>query len=804
MRLVVFIISLFLYAQAVACTYTSPGSCVPTDAGVDTEQPVLGENGGTPGAVILKGATSGSAEIIPQAVAGNVVINPPTISGTIAANASSPLVLNTTTGFLTCPTCMVNTTTSGPNTVWGNFTGSSAVSIANSVASCSSSNSALQYIPNSGISCATNFITTSNLNSALPSISTSQFYIGTGAAGSAQGATGATAESLLPITQSGTGAVQRTLDSKVKDIVNAYDFGASGSIQSTTCSISSSSTSMSLGSAIDFANGQGIRCNGAGASYSLGNPSGLSVTATGTTGSTHYQYQVACLDAAGGMSAAPTATTITNGNATLSTTNYNALSWTAPASNAACVVYGKTSGSMTPLIIFRNGGTSQSWNDVGTTTVTVPDWIPSSPPGAALNDYLLTSIVSGGGTTTVTVANAATNSVSGAISDHDDTVALQHCIGSLPSTGGKCYLNVGTYQFTSTTNIGNGNGTTASTTSGIILEGNASRGGINGITGTPSVLPVNLRCLWYGICIKVNGPINDWGLENLSIDLSQVASTNSFGLVTTSASFGSIRGLLVSGSYNIGILETVGTKSSNNNVWDSIQVWIPPNASFGTGSDPQGIHISGINTADVFYDQWRNVQVIPNNINHTCYYFGAVDSFHFYNIQCNPTGVGAAVAALFDYTINNTWPSDITFYSFDSYTNIFQNNGTPLSTGLNQNRIFDFSRVNGATVPSLANLALMDYSSTGTNAPTLTAGCNGSGSSITGTNGLFTVVGQTSAATTCTVTFATPVSWSNAPLCNFQGYQSAITSVNAISTSSVQVTFASTANYKFTGQCNGF
>ena len=57
MRLVALILYLLLYVQATACTYTSPGSCVPTDAGVDTEQPVLGENGGTPGAIILNGAT---------------------------------------------------------------------------------------------------------------------------------------------------------------------------------------------------------------------------------------------------------------------------------------------------------------------------------------------------------------------------------------------------------------------------------------------------------------------------------------------------------------------------------------------------------------------------------------------------------------------------------------------------------------------------------------------------------------------------------------------------------------------------
>ncbi len=70
----------------------------------------------------------------------------------------------------------------------------------------------------------------------------------------------------------------------------------------------------------------------AGQWFELTNPPAAttapSVTVDGTAGTTEYQYQIVASNA-GGDSAASPATTVTTGNATLSTANYNALSWTA-------------------------------------------------------------------------------------------------------------------------------------------------------------------------------------------------------------------------------------------------------------------------------------------------------------------------------------------------------------------------------------------------------------------------------------------------------------------------------------------
>lgn len=72
----------------------------------------------------------------------------------------------------------------------------------------------------------------------------------------------------------------------------------------------------------------------------LTTPTGLGVTATGTTGSTKYSYRVSAFNAQG-ETLACTAVQITNGNATLSTTNYNALAWTAVSGATGYNIWGR-------------------------------------------------------------------------------------------------------------------------------------------------------------------------------------------------------------------------------------------------------------------------------------------------------------------------------------------------------------------------------------------------------------------------------------------------------------------------------
>jgi hypothetical protein len=76
-----------------------------------TATPTLGAAGTTTGTLSLAGSGSGTATITPQAAAGTPTLTLPDTSGTFAVNASGPLALNTTTGNLTCGSCLVNNST---------------------------------------------------------------------------------------------------------------------------------------------------------------------------------------------------------------------------------------------------------------------------------------------------------------------------------------------------------------------------------------------------------------------------------------------------------------------------------------------------------------------------------------------------------------------------------------------------------------------------------------------------------------------------------------------------------------------
>jgi hypothetical protein len=84
--------------------------------------------------------------------------------------------------------------------------------------------------------------------------------------------------------------------------------------------------------------------------------------------------------------------------------------------------------------------------------------------------------------------------------------------------------------------------------------------------------------------------------------------------------------------------------------------------------------------------------------------------------------------------------------------------------------------------------------------PTISGGCNGAGSSITGSDYSGTINGQTVAATSCSVNFAN--AFTSAPNCVFTGGTAAI--VQAVTnTAGFTVTFVSTSSQKITYICPG-
>lgn len=275
------------------------------------------------------------------------------------------------------------------------------------------------------------------------------------------------------------GTYQQSLDGRFAQQLTIKDFGASGSMQSTTGTVAAGTPTLLLASPIDFATGQGIRIDGAGPAFSGAAPTGFAVTTGGTAGTSDYAYTVAAIDNMGGVGAAVAPVQLTTGSATLSVANYNALSWTGTAPIYA--VYGgpiqgtvqaSISGTTLTLstgslqvgdLLFGTGVSGiyvtghqsgnhwtlsqsasvgletlnvylptfegftqqQAWADIGGgATTELPDWFAStSPLLTSQNDFFVTTVASGEATTALTLAANPPTSVANAFVGHDDSAA---------------------------------------------------------------------------------------------------------------------------------------------------------------------------------------------------------------------------------------------------------------------------------------------------------------------------------------------------------------------------------------------
>ncbi len=283
---------------------------------------------------------------------------------------------------------------------------------------------------------------------------------------------------------------------------------------STTGSINSGSTTLTLASAQDFANGQGIVIYKAGAATTLTTPGQATVTpAYLLNGTTTYTYQVIAEDRQGGLTAASTAGQTTTGASTLGANNItfascvrtngvatytssvahnlqagaqvnisgftggvfdycNGVKTIASATSTtfttndgqlanetnttgapvvtviACNTLTFPSGSFSGVNtihywIYRNGalagvaaGIDPWFQDCGSNVNTAPSYVPTTPPSSAQPGYLATTIVSGAGGTSLSLANAAASTVSNVAVLHDNSANLKAAIQAAYNVGG--------------------------------------------------------------------------------------------------------------------------------------------------------------------------------------------------------------------------------------------------------------------------------------------------------------------------------------------------------------------------------
>ena len=270
----------------------------------------------------------------------------------------------------------------------------------------------------------------------------------------------------------------------VQSALNVMAYGATGSGTSVTATTTSGSASATLNSAGDFQNGQHVVILHAGAATALVQPSGLAVMpmAEGTSANawlqaeysgvscatdsttatlhnanctTDYTYQIVNVDVNRGMSAPSAGVTITNGPAALSAQNRVVVTWTPDPNAAETLVYACSGVSCTPSLravvpalpnstflwnafnssCSATSGASNScygYMDMGASSGVSENFAQdevygTTLPSGAVNQNLNTTIASGAGTVSITLATAP--SVSGSfVMWHDDAPAFQSAI----------------------------------------------------------------------------------------------------------------------------------------------------------------------------------------------------------------------------------------------------------------------------------------------------------------------------------------------------------------------------------------
>ncbi|WP_373231271.1 glycosyl hydrolase family 28-related protein [Cohnella sp.] len=174
----------------------------------------------------------------------------------------------------------------------------------------------------------------------------------------------------------------------------------------------------------------------------------------GTAGSTTYRYRIAILDKYGGITSASAVTTITNAPDILSFKTGNKIRITMPVggSRHGYAIYGEESNpanSRGILGLIRD--VTAYWEDGGHGSIaaSTPPWIPLTAPNVKLNNILVTTIVSGGGTTTLTLKDNAGATLNGnGVVMMDNADAYNKSYNYLETCGGGTIeVDSGVYHF---------------------------------------------------------------------------------------------------------------------------------------------------------------------------------------------------------------------------------------------------------------------------------------------------------------------------------------------------------------------
>ena len=213
-----------------------------------------------------------------------------------------------------------------------------------------------------------------------------------------------------------------------------------------------------------------------------------------------------------------------------------------------------------------------------------------------------------------------------------------------------------------------------------------------------------------GGVIAVNGPLQGWGVQNLYIDCASAAS--SVGINVTSAQNGETRNLTLvncARGYASSVVAPFGSFTNTNsqhNKHYNTTVQVPAIAG------AIGILLTGNSgTADTDFETWIGTDIfLPTSvIAVNGWQFQATESntiinTHFYG------GNASAQSVVWDYSVNNSWPSAIYMIGVDPFQSgggtQWTNGGTTPGAGARPNMVF-LSTSNSAScaAANIANVA---------------------------------------------------------------------------------------------------
>ncbi len=260
----------------------------------------------------------------------------------------------------------------------------------------------------------------------------------------------------------------------VDTTINIKRYGASGSVVQTTGTITAGSKMLVLGAAIDFARGDGIEVDHAGAPCIINSiacssviPGTPLVIPQGVVGPIPYSYKLVDVTTGGGMTAAGLAGGNVHGSEVLDGANFNHLTWIPTKDSAGKIVCRQKGGvgAFVPIVLTADSGTFDDTNfqdasgyyspnqvpdffsDGGAPYV--PIWALGACSGPRVADNLVTTIGRVAGTKSLILANRASASVSGARVNHSEDAALAAAEKAATQQGraSTVYFPSGSYNF---------------------------------------------------------------------------------------------------------------------------------------------------------------------------------------------------------------------------------------------------------------------------------------------------------------------------------------------------------------------